>query len=29
MAYTNTNYQKLSQRYLFAEIAQQVNDYKA
>ena len=29
MIRTNTNYQKLSQRYLFAEIAQQVNEYKA
>ena len=28
MAHTNTNYQKLSQRYLFAEIAGQVNEYK-
>ena len=29
MIRTNTNYQQLSQRYLFAEIAQQVNEYKA
>ena len=29
MIRTNTNYAKLSHRYLFAEIAQQVNTYKA
>ncbi|MCR5042912.1 MAG: LL-diaminopimelate aminotransferase [Bacteroidaceae bacterium] len=29
MIHTNTNYTKLSHRYLFAEIAQQVNAYKA
>ena len=29
MAYINTNYQKLSPRYLFAEIARQVNAYQA
>ena len=29
MIHINTNYLQLSHRYLFAEIAQQVNEYKA